>query len=62
MDGISQEFSRAVTGQPEAPPRWRRCVAAASGSLATAVGSMYVRRHFSGDSKAAAVEMVAEIR
>ena len=42
--------------------RWRTCVGAAKGSLANAVGSMYVRKHFKEDAKQAALEMVHDIR
>lgn len=35
---------------------------AAKGSLANAVGSMYVQEYFKEDAKAAALEMVADIR
>ena len=31
--------------------RWRTCVGAAKGSLANAVGSMYVRQYFQEDAK-----------
>ena len=34
----------------------------AKGSLANAVGSMYVQKYFQQDSKQAALEMVADIR
>ena len=42
--------------------RWRTCVGDAKGSLANAVGSMYVQKYFKQDSKQAALEMVADIR
>ena len=42
--------------------RWRTCVGAAKGSLANAVGAMYVREYFREDSKIAALEMVHDIR
>ncbi len=42
--------------------RWRTCVGAAKGSLANAVGSMYVRKYFKEDAKMAALEMVHDIR
>ena len=35
---------------------------AAKGSLANAVGSMYVQKYFKEDAKQAALEMVADIR
>merc|ERR1719471_2062118 len=42
--------------------KWRKCVGAASGSLANAVGSLYVTKYFNEDSKAEALMMVSEIR
>ena len=42
--------------------RWRTCVGAAKGSLANAVGALYVQKYFKQDSKQAALEMVADIR
>ncbi len=42
-------------------PRWRTCVGAAKGSLANAVGSMYVRKYFREDANRAALEMVHDI-
>jgi len=74
-DKISLKFSKKLTGKSEEPPRWRKCVGAASGelstmytmshftgSLANAVGSLYVTKYFNEDSKVAALEMVSEIR
>jgi len=37
-------------------------VGAAKGSLANAVGSMYVQKYFKEDAKRAALDMVADIR
>ncbi len=42
--------------------RWRTCVGAAKGSLANAVGSMYVQKYFKEDAKQSALAMVADIR
>jgi len=61
-DKIALKFSKKLTGKTQDPPRWRKCVSAASGSLANAVGSLYVNKYFKEDAKAAAVEMVKGIR
>jgi len=61
-DKISLKFSKKLTGKSEEPPRWRKCVGAASGSLANAVGSLYVTKYFNEDSKTEALMMVSEIR
>eukprot|EP00095_Tigriopus_kingsejongensis_P004532 maker-scaffold532_size145644-snap-gene-0.44 protein:Tk04532 transcript:maker-scaffold532_size145644-snap-gene-0.44-mRNA-1 annotation:"membrane metallo-endopeptidase-like 1-like" len=59
---ISLKFSEKLTGKSEETPRWRTCVGAAKGSLANAVGAMYVRRYFDEASKQAALDMVGDIR
>ena len=59
---ISLKFSQKVTGKSELPPRWRKCVSAASGSLANAVGSLYVQKYFDEDSKKTAMDMVHRIK
>ncbi|XP_023345566.1 neprilysin-2 [Eurytemora carolleeae] len=61
-DKIALKFSKKLTGKSEEPPRWRKCVSAASGSLSNAVGSLYVNKYFKEDAKASAVEMVKLIR
>jgi predicted metalloendopeptidase len=59
---ISLKFSQKVTGKSELPPRWRKCVSAASGSLANAVGSLYVKKYFDEDSRKTAIDMVNRIK
>ena len=61
-DRIGQKFSMMMTGTPEQPPRWKRCVGATKKSLPNAVGSLYVRKYFDEKSKSTAQEMVTEIR
>jgi putative endopeptidase len=45
------KFESALTGQPEMPPRWKRCVQHTVGSLGDLVGQMFVRDRFGGASK-----------
>ena len=47
---------------PFANYRWRTCVGAAKGSLANAIGALYVRKFFNEEAKQSAVEMVHDIR
>lgn len=61
-DKIALKFSKKLTGKSEEPPRWRKCVSAASGSLSNAVGSLYVNKYFKENAKAAAIDMVKGIR
>ncbi|MET0791563.1 MAG: M13 family metallopeptidase [Polyangiaceae bacterium] len=57
----SFKMRQALTGQPELPPRWRRCVQATDDSLAEVLGQPYVKDHFPGDSKQSAENMVRAI-
>ena len=59
---ISLKFSQKLTGKSEETPRWRTCVGATKGSLANAVGALYVRHYFQEDAKKSALEMVHDIR
>ncbi|HKO48844.1 MAG TPA: M13 family metallopeptidase [Polyangiaceae bacterium] len=54
-------MQRALTGQPELPPRWRRCVRATDESLGDLLAQPYVKDHFPGDSKNSAETMVSAI-
>jgi putative endopeptidase len=54
-------MQQALTGQPELPPRWRRCVHATDESLGDLLAQPYVKDHFPGDSKQSAQTMVSAI-
>lgn len=56
------QYSTAISGKQEQEPRWKECIDLASGSLSTGSGSLYVRKYFKKDSKAAALEMVNSIK
>jgi putative endopeptidase len=55
------KFESALTGQPEIPPRWRRCVQHTAGALGDLVGQVYVRDRFGNASKTAAEDLVLAI-
>jgi putative endopeptidase len=55
------KLESALTGQPEMPPRWKRCVQRTERSLGDLVGQMFVRDRFGGASKAAAEGQVLAI-
>jgi putative endopeptidase len=56
------DFSvRTLTGTPEQQPRWKRCVAATDRALGDAVGQEYVKRYFTPEAKARAVQMVQNL-
>lgn len=61
LEEIQFKFESALTGQPEQPPRWKRCVAHTAGALGDLVGQMFVRDKFAGESKAAAEQQVQAI-
>jgi len=54
-------YGKTLSGQQEIEPRWKRCVGATEGALGESVGKLYVARRFAGDSKAKALEMIADI-
>ncbi|XP_035210634.1 neprilysin-2-like [Stegodyphus dumicola] len=55
---ISQHYSTILTGKVRQEARWEHCLGTLSGSLSTALASLYVRNHFTDASKDLALEMV----
>ncbi len=55
-------FGHTLNGQPEQRPRWKRAVDATNGALGEGVGQLYVARYFPPASKAAAIELIANMR
>ncbi len=56
-------FGRAISGQPEQLERWRRAMNALNGSsMGEASGQLYVKRHFSPQSKDAMRALVENLR
>ena len=51
-------FQKAITGQREQQPRWKRCIAATNGALGDALGAVYVKRTFAPAARARALAMV----
>jgi predicted metalloendopeptidase len=60
---VDEQFTmeKAITGQKEQRPRWKRCVAATDGALGELVGQAYVKSRFSGESKQAMSHYVEQI-
>ncbi|MBP7148830.1 MAG: M13 family metallopeptidase [Acidobacteria bacterium] len=54
-------YGARLSGQQELPARWKRCVGATDASLGELLGRYYVEKHFPGDSKTVAREMVVGI-
>lgn len=59
---LLHEFERAQSGQVEKTPRWQECIDTTSAALPISLAALYVRKHFDGAAKAAAVAMVQNIR
>jgi putative endopeptidase len=61
---VNQSFAyrRQLSGQREQLPRARRCLAATQSVLGEAVGREYVKRYFSAESKAAALELIGNLK
>lgn len=54
-------YGRKLTGTPQQEARWKRCVEATDGSMAEALGKIYVAQYFTPDMKAETVQMVHDI-
>ena len=54
-------YGRKLNGQPEQAPRWKRCSNAVNSALGEALGEVYVRQYFAGESKAKTLELVHDI-
>ncbi len=55
-------FGKALSGTPQMAVRWKRAVASTNGAMGDAVGRLYVARYFPPEAKAAAQEMVADLK
>ncbi|HZP17694.1 MAG TPA: M13 family metallopeptidase [Terriglobales bacterium] len=51
-------FRKALTGQAEIQPRWKRCVEATDDALGEALGQRYVEKTFGAEGKARMLKMV----
>ncbi|WP_242112587.1 M13 family metallopeptidase [Luteimonas aquatica] len=54
-------YGTTLMGTPQQRPRWKRAVAETNASLGEAVGKLYVKDHFTPETKARAEEMVKNI-
>jgi putative endopeptidase len=54
-------WKKAVTGQAELEPRWKRCVQATEGALGEDLGQEFIKVMFPGESKDVAMTMVKAI-
>jgi putative endopeptidase len=51
-------YSKTLQGTKELPPRWKRCVRAATSDLGEAIGQIYVAETFGPEGKARTLKMV----
>ncbi len=54
-------FGKALNGQKEMAPRWKRCVGLVDGRIGDALGREYAAQEFGPEKKAQALAMVREI-
>ncbi len=62
VDARFDFVGKALSGQQEQRPRWKRGVQLVDDSLGEALGREYVARHFPAESKAQMEELVANLR
>ena len=49
---------RTLAGQKEPQPRWKRCIGATEQAMGEAIGQLYVKERFAGNSKELALDMI----
>jgi len=54
--------ARNFTGEKAQPERWKHCVGLVDAGLGEALGQAFVRRHFPGEAKAKALELVKSVQ
>lgn len=55
-------FTRELTGAREQLPRYKKCIRAADGEMGEALGQAYVKKYFTPEAKARALEMVNNLK
>src|SRR5262249_20325017 len=61
LEDMRFKFSSKLTGQPEQPPRWKRCIEQVDSGLGDLLGQLFVRDRFPGASKTAAEDQIHSI-
>jgi putative endopeptidase len=49
---------RTLAGQKDPQPRWKRCIGATEQAMGEAIGQLYVKERFAGNSKELALDMI----
>jgi len=52
---------RTLAGQQEPQPRWKRCIQATEQAMGEAIGQLYVKERFAGNSKELALGMIGNV-
>jgi putative endopeptidase len=64
-DALDQEdfrfYGQILSGQPEQPPRWKRCAQEVDHQLGEALGQVYVAQHFSPADKQRALLLATDV-
>ena len=60
-DAAFDFYSKELYGQQEQRARWQRCSAVVNEQLGEALGEVYVKQYFAGDSRRKMLEMVGDI-
>ena len=60
-DANFEFYGHQLGGSTEQSARWKRCAAAVDGAVGEALGEVYVKQYFAGDSKAKMLQMVGDI-
>ena len=55
-------FGKALSGQPEQEPRWKRSAHVIDGSIGEALGSLYVEKYFPAEARARMIELVGNLK
>ncbi|XP_022104228.1 membrane metallo-endopeptidase-like 1 [Acanthaster planci] len=62
LRNIRQQFMSATMGQKREQSRWKTCFEKTNNNFGVALGSLFIQKHFDGNSKATAQEMLEDIR
>ncbi len=54
-------YGRTLSGVEQQSPQWKRCSNSVNGGMGEALGEVYVKQYFAGESKQKMLEMVADI-
>ena len=62
VDGHFEFFAKALGGQQEQKPRWKRAMPWAEAALGECIGQLYVAKYFKAEAKTRALATVERVR